>query len=97
DHGAILTAAAGRGSARCRVPADPVQQKREEPIGEDVRVAAGMEPRVGPVRGREEEQDGGAVVEVGAQLAELAAFAEEVAHALLVAAPLGDKRIATVA
>ena len=57
----------------------------------------GAEPGVGPVHGREREQRGGAVVEVGAELAALAALAEERAEALLVAAALGDEGVAALA
>ena len=58
---------------------------------------SGSEPRVRPVDGREREQRGGRVVEVGAQLAELAALAEERAEPLLVAAPLGDELLPPLA
>ena len=57
----------------------------------------GAQPGVGPVRRREREQRSRRVVEVRAQLAELAALAEERAEPLLVAAPLGDELLAPLA
>ena len=59
--------------------------------------AARSQPGVGPVRRRQREQRRGRVVEVGAQLAELAALAEERAEPLLVAAALGDELLAPLA
>src|SRR5207248_4740280 len=49
---------------RGRVAAHTVEQRGEEAIGERVRVAAGPEPGVGPVGGREEEERRGRDVEV---------------------------------
>src|SRR5919108_783652 len=80
-----------------RVPAESVEQEREEAVGEPVGVGARVQPRVGPVRRREKEERGGGFVEVGSQLAELAALTEKLADALLVAAPLGDDLVAPLA
>ena len=56
-----------------------------------------MEPGVRPVRGGEREQRRRRVVQVGAELAELAPLAEEVADPLLVPAPRRDELLAPVA
>src|SRR3954454_1594960 len=53
-------------SIRRGVAAHAVDEQRVEPVGELVRVAAGLQPRVRPVGGGEREQRGGRVVEVGA-------------------------------
>ena len=74
-----------------------VEQRRVEPVGELVGARAGAEPGVGPVGCREEEQRRRCDVEVGAELALLEARAEELADALLVAAPLGQEAVAAVA
>ena len=74
-----------------RVAAHAVHEQLEEAVGEVVRVAARLEPRVRPVRGREEDEGGHGHVQVGAELALLDAFAEERADALLVAAALGEE------
>src|SRR5919197_6243743 len=87
--GLTATASAGR-----RVAADPVQENLVEAVRELLGVASRLEPRVGPVRRREREQRGGRVVEVAAQLAELAALAEERAHPLLVPPPLAQDLLA---
>ena len=79
------------------VAAHPVEQQRREAVGELVRVGVGPQPGVGPVDGRERDERGRAVVEIGAQLASLAPFAEERAEALLVAAALGDEAVAALA
>ncbi len=60
---------------RCRVAAHAVDQQRVEAVRELVRVAPRLQPRVRPVRRREREQRGGRVVEVGAQLTQLAPLA----------------------
>jgi hypothetical protein len=80
-----------------RVAAHPVEQEVREPVGELVRARVGAQPGVGPVRRRERDERGCAVVEIRAQLAPLAAFAKERAEALLVAAALGDEEVATLA
>src|SRR5205814_6727950 len=79
---------AGRG-----VAAHAVEQERGEAVRELVRLRAGPEPGVGPVRGGEREQRRGRVVEIGPQLAELAPLAVERAEAVLAAAALGDERV----
>ena len=68
-----------------------------EAVGELVRVGAGVKPRVGPVRGREREQRRRRVVEVGAELAELASLAEESPEPLFVAAALGHDLVVPLA
>src|SRR5262245_10350022 len=77
--------------ARRRVAPDAVEEDRVEAIREGVSVGARREPRVGPVGRREHEQRGRLVVEIAAELPELAALAEEGAETLLVAAPLGEE------
>ena len=69
----------------------------QEAVGELVGGAARLEPRVRPVRRREQQQDGGAFVEVGAEIPEIPALAQQVADPFLVAVPLGDEPVATVA
>jgi hypothetical protein len=89
-----------RGARRkrsARVAAHPVEEERREPVGELVGAGIGPQPGVGPVDGREREERGRAVVEIGAQLAPLAAFAEERAEALLVPAALCDEAGAALA
>src|SRR5438045_850419 len=61
---------------RCRVPAEPVEEERVEAIRELVGGAPGPEPGVRPVRGREEEEGGRGVVEIGSQLRQLSPLAE---------------------
>src|SRR6478609_6933774 len=73
-----------------RVAAHPVDEQREEAVGDLVRVATGLEPGVCPVRRRQQEQRRGSLVQIGAELAELAALAEELADPLFVPPPLGD-------
>ena len=75
----------------------PSSELGGEAVGELVRVRAGAEPCVGPVGGREREESGGAVVEVGAQLADLSAFPEERTDPLLVPPALGDELLAPLA
>src|SRR5918992_2130057 len=84
-------------SGRRRVAADAVDEQPPEAVGELVRVAAGSEPGVRPVQRREGQERGRRVVEVGAELAQLASLAEEPAPALLVAAPLGEDLVAALA
>jgi hypothetical protein len=79
---------------RCRVPAHAVDEQREETVGELVGVAAGLQPGVRPVRRREEEQCRRRVVEIGAEVAEVAPLAQELADPLFVASPLGDELLA---
>ncbi len=79
-----------------RVAAHPVEQEVGEPVGELVRAGVCAQPGVGPVHRRERDERGYAVVEIGTQLAALAALAEERAEALLVATALGDEKIATL-
>src|SRR4029078_4492347 len=76
------------------VAAHTVEQERREAVGELVRFAAGTQPGIRPVRGREREQRRGRVVEIRAQLAELAALAEERAESPLIAAALRDAPLA---
>src|SRR5262245_57025071 len=73
------------------IAAHAVDQEREEAVGEHTGVAPGLEPGVGPVGGREEEECGSCLVEIGAQLAEIAALAEELADPFLVPPALGDE------
>src|SRR3954469_5845580 len=93
----------GRASARSdhlsrrRVTAHAVQQRFVEPVGKRVRVGLRRDPRVRPVRRRERQQRRGAVVEVGAELAELTPVAKERAEPFLVAAALGEKLLAALA
>src|SRR5579872_2912003 len=79
------------------VAAHAVEQQRGEAVGELVRLRAGADPGGRPVRGGEHEERGRAVVEVGAELAVLAALAEEGPDPLLIAAALGDERIPPLA
>src|SRR5215210_3164771 len=80
-----------------RVAAHTVDEDREEAICELVGVRALREPGVGPVRRRENEQDGGMVVEIRPQSALLATLAEERAKALLVAPALGKELLGSIA
>ena len=80
-----------------RVPADPVDEDRQEAIGQVIRVAPGLEPGVRPVRRGEKEQRRRTGIEVGAKIARLDALAEERAPALLVTPPLGDDLVAVLA
>ena len=80
-----------------RVAADAVDEDRGEAIGEVVGVATGLEPGVGPVRCRQDEQGRGADVQIRPQVARLDAVAEQRAPALLVAAPLADDLLAVLA
>ena len=80
-----------------RVTSHPVDEQPVETVGELVGVGPGTEPGVGPVRRRERKERGRRVVEVGAELAELAPLTEEGAEPLLVAAPLGDDLLAPFA
>src|SRR5687768_1387510 len=75
----------------CGVAAHAVDEQPEEAVGELLRVPTLLEPGVRPVGGREEEQCGRALVEIGAQLALLAALAEERSDPLFVAPALGHK------
>src|SRR5262249_47972645 len=77
-------ASGGRG-----VAAHAVDEDREEPVGERLRVRVGADPRVGPVRGREDEQHRRLDVEIGPERAALGRLAAQVVPALLVAAALG--------
>src|SRR4029077_18130486 len=52
-----------RNLRRCRIAAHPVEQDREEPVGERSRVVARPKPGVGPVGSREKEQGRGRNVE----------------------------------
>src|SRR5215216_2469744 len=70
------------------VAAYAVDQQAVETVGELVGVALRRQPRIGPVQGREDEQRGRRVVEVGSELAELSSLAEERAEPLVVAAAL---------
>src|SRR5215217_5416513 len=70
------------------VAAYAVEQQAVETVGELVGVALRRQPRIGPVQGREDEQRGRRVVEVGSELAELSPLAEERAEPLVVAAAL---------
>src|SRR6476659_5111111 len=76
---------------RC-VAAHPVGDDREEPIREGVRVRVGSDPRVRPVRRRQDEQDSGLDVELGPERAALGRLATQVVPALLVPAALGPER-----
>src|SRR5262249_50901363 len=91
--GGKLTDESVNAASRRRVPADAVDQQLEKPVGQLVGVATRPQPRIGPVRGREYEQGGRRLVEVGAKLAEVASFAKVAADPLFVtAAPLPDHR-----
>src|SRR5215208_7138780 len=79
------------------VAAYAVEQQAVETVGELVGIALRRQPRIGPVQGREDEQRGRRVVEVGSELAELSPLAEEGAEALLVAAALRHDLVATLA
>ena len=46
------------------IAAHPVHEQGQEPVGEGVGVAARLEPGVGPVRSRQEEESGGRLVEI---------------------------------
>ena len=80
-----------------RVAAEPVEQDVAEAIRERVGVALGRQPGLGPVRRREREKRRRGVVEVGAELSELAALAEESPESLLVAPPLAEDLLAPFA
>src|SRR5213083_1310061 len=84
-----------QGSAR--VAAHPVEEDGCEAVGELVCAGIPPQPCVGPVHRGERNERGGAVVEVGAQLATLAAFAKERAEALFIAAALGDEEVTALA
>src|SRR3954467_7327408 len=86
-----------RALRRCRVSAHAVDQQRVEAIGQLVGVASGPKPGVRPVGSREREQRCGGVVEIGAELAELAPFAEERTDPVLVAPALADDLVASLA
>ena len=79
------------------VPAHAVDEECGEPVGELICLRTGSQPRIRPVRRGEREERGCRVIEIGTQLAELAAFSEERAEPLLVAAALGDEAIAPLA
>src|SRR5690348_5780516 len=78
------------------VTAHAVEQRLVEAVGELLRVRVRTDPRVRPVRGRQRQQRGRRVLQVGAQPAELASLAEVGAEALLVAAPLRDELVAAL-
>ena len=77
-----------------RVAAHPVQQQRREAVHDVVGLRARAQPGVGPVHSRERKPGGSRVVEIGAKLAPLTAFAEECAKPLLVAAAFGHEGLA---
>src|SRR4029079_11307565 len=77
-------------SRRGRVPTHSVKEKRVKAVGELVRVAAGLTPRVCPVRSGKDEQSRGRVVEIRAKLAEVPALPEEASDPFFVAAAFGD-------
>src|SRR5260370_41640497 len=79
-----------------RVAAHPVEQESGEPVGELVGAGVGAQPGVGPVHRGEREERCCAVVEIGAQLAALTAFAKERTEALLVATALRDEEVAAL-
>src|SRR5262245_4592923 len=78
-------------NSRRRIAAHPVEQQLEEAVGKLVGVTPRPEPRVRPVRGREEEERRGSDVEVRAQLALLDPLAEERADPFLVASSLAEE------
>src|SRR5205823_2441660 len=80
-----------------RVAAHAVEQKRGETVGERVGVGVRAQPGIGPVRRREREQRGRSVIEIGAQLTELASLPKQRAEALFVPAALGDELLAVLA
>src|SRR6185503_11503310 len=84
-------------SPRSRVPADSVEKKREETVGEGVRVGTRREPRVRPVGGREKGERGGIHVEIRTELSEVPPLAEELTNALLVATALVDDLLEALA
>ena len=81
------------GYAGVEVAAHPVDEQREEAVGELVCVAAGPQPGIGPVHRRQEQTRRRADVEIRAQLTEVAALAEQLADALLVAPALRDELV----
>src|SRR5438093_7840453 len=85
------------GLRRSRIAAHPVDEQREEAVGELVRVPAGLEPRVCPVRGREQDEGGDVLVQVGTELRQLPPLAEQLSDPFLVTAALGDELLAPVA
>src|SRR5262249_82151 len=83
-------------ATRRRVAAHSVDEQLEEAVRELVGVAAGLQPRVRPVGGREEGERGGVHVEVGPELALLDAVPEEPTDALLVAPAFRDELLAAL-
>src|SRR3954447_3689600 len=77
-------------SIRGGVTAHAVNQQCIEAVCQLIGVPARLEPRVGPVGCGERQQRRGRVVQIGPELAELAALGEERAHAVLVPPPLGE-------
>src|SRR5919197_4280460 len=84
-------------SAGRRVAAHPVDQDSVEAVGERIRIGPRLQPRIGPVGRRQEEESSRVLVEVGTKFALLATLAEELSDALLVAPSLGDDLLAAPA
>src|SRR5438034_10565487 len=74
-----------------------IDEEGVEAVGELVRRTPRLQPRVRPVHGRKGQEGGGRLVQIGPELSEVAALAEEGAEALLVAPALADDLLAPVA
>src|SRR5207248_462668 len=81
----------------CGVAAHAVDQQGEEAVGERIRVAARLQPGIGPVGRGQEEQGSRGHVQVRPQLRELDSFLEQAADPLLVAPAGGDELLPPLA